>query len=234
MKRISVDIGGTFTDCFFVWDEQYIEAKALTTHHNLALGFNDALDLACSRAGLNRDRVLSEVDSVRYATTLGTNALIELKGPRVGAIVTHGFEDTIPLSRGRGYGEGLDISMQQNLAAAERPEPLVPRQLIRSVKERSTPRGRSSSRSRRRTFATWSASSSTPGPRRWSSPLPTRRRTPSTSCGSRRSSWRSTRRTSWAPYPSCSGIRCRVVKVSMCGPPRPSWMPSCTRSCSTP
>ncbi|HEY5249186.1 MAG TPA: hydantoinase/oxoprolinase N-terminal domain-containing protein, partial [Dermatophilaceae bacterium] len=141
MKRISVDIGGTFTDCFFVWDEQYIEAKALTTHHNLALGFNDALDLACSRAGLDRDRVLSEVDSVRYATTLGTNALIELKGPKVGAIVTHGFEDTIPLSRGRGYGEGLDPSMQQNLAAAERPEPLVPRHLIRSVKERVSSAG---------------------------------------------------------------------------------------------
>jgi N-methylhydantoinase A len=136
MKRISVDIGGTFTDCFFVWDEQYVEAKALTTHHNLALGFNEALDLACSRAGLERDQVLSEVDSVRYATTLGTNALIERKGPKVAAIVTHGFEDTIPLSRGRGYGEGLDPSMQQNLAAAERPEPLVPRSLIRSVKER--------------------------------------------------------------------------------------------------
>ena len=83
MKRISVDIGGTFTDCFFVWDEQYVEAKALTTHHNLALGFNEALDLACNRAGLDRDQVLSEVDSVRYATTLGTNALIERKGPKV-------------------------------------------------------------------------------------------------------------------------------------------------------
>lgn len=136
MRRISVDIGGTFTDCFFAWDDNYVEAKALTTHHNLALGFNEALDLACSRAGLDRDAVLSEVDSVRYATTLGTNALIERKGPRVGALVTHGFEDTIPLSRGRGYGEGLDPSMQQNLSAAERPEPLVPRHLIRSVKER--------------------------------------------------------------------------------------------------
>lgn len=136
MKRISVDIGGTFTDCFFVWDEQYVEAKALTTHHNLALGFNEALDLACSRAGLDRATVLSGVDSVRYATTLGTNALIERKGPKVAAIVTHGFEDTIPLSRGRGYGEGLDQSLQQNLPAAERPEPIVPRRLIRSVKER--------------------------------------------------------------------------------------------------
>ena len=136
MKRISVDIGGTFTDCFFVWDDTYIEAKALTTHHNLALGFNEALDLACERAGLDRETALSGVDSVRYATTLGTNALIERKGPKVGAIVTHGFEDTIPLSRGRGYGEGLDYSMQQNMPAAERPEPLVPRALIRSVKER--------------------------------------------------------------------------------------------------
>jgi len=142
MKRISVDIGGTFTDCFFVWDEKYVEAKALTTHHNLALGFNEALDLACSRAGLDRDVVLSEVDSVRYATTLGTNALIERKGPKVAAIVTHGFEDTIPLSRGRGYGEGLDPSMQQNLPAAERPEPLVPRHLIRSVKERVNSAGK--------------------------------------------------------------------------------------------
>ncbi|MFG2040512.1 hydantoinase/oxoprolinase family protein [Dactylosporangium sp. NPDC048998] len=142
MKRISVDIGGTFTDCFFVWDDTYVEAKALTTHHNLALGFNEALDLACGRAGLDRGVVLKEVDSVRYATTLGTNALIERKGPKVGAIVTHGFEDTIPLSRGRGYGEGLDYSMQQNLPAAERPEPLVPRHLIRSVKERVNSAGK--------------------------------------------------------------------------------------------
>jgi len=42
MKRISVDIGGTFTDCFFAWDGDYIQAKALTTHHNLAQGFNES------------------------------------------------------------------------------------------------------------------------------------------------------------------------------------------------
>lgn len=142
MRRISVDIGGTFTDCFFVWDDIYVDAKALTTHHNLAVGFNEALDLASKRAGLDRSTVLSEVDSVRYATTLGTNALIERNGPRVAAIVTHGFEDTIPLSRGRGYGEGLDYGMQQNLPAAERPEPLVPRSMIRSVKERINSAGK--------------------------------------------------------------------------------------------
>ena len=35
MKRITVDIGGTFTDCFCVWNGRYIQAKALTTHHKL-------------------------------------------------------------------------------------------------------------------------------------------------------------------------------------------------------
>ena len=136
MKRISVDIGGTFTDCFFSWDDQYIESKALTTHHNLALGFNAALDNACKRAGLTREEVLKEVDSVRYATTLGTNALIEGKGPRVAAIVTHGFEDTIHISRSKGYGEGLEPIKQGDMADAERPKPIVPRNMVRSVKER--------------------------------------------------------------------------------------------------
>ncbi|WP_163533268.1 hydantoinase/oxoprolinase family protein [Helicobacter suis] len=136
MKRISVDIGGTFTDCFFAWDGKYIESKSLTTHHNLSLGFNAALDNACKIAGLSREQVLKEVDSVRYATTLGTNALIEGKGPRVGAIVTHGFEDTIHLSRGKGYGEGLDVTEQGNMPNAQRPDPLVPRRMVRSVKER--------------------------------------------------------------------------------------------------
>lgn len=136
MKRISVDIGGTFTDCFFAWNDIYIESKSLTTHHNLALGFNAALDNACKRAGLTREQVLKEVDSVRYATTLGTNALIEGKGPRVAALVTHGFEDTIHLSRSKGYGEGLDPTKQGDMADAQRPEPIVPRHLVRSIRER--------------------------------------------------------------------------------------------------
>src|SRR5207244_12857003 len=80
VKRISVDIGGTFTDCFVAWDGRYIQAKALTTHHNLSQGFNEALDHACAILDVPRDGVLREVDSVRYATTLGTNALIEQIG----------------------------------------------------------------------------------------------------------------------------------------------------------
>ena len=136
MKRVSVDIGGTFTDCFVAWGTQYVEGKALTTHHNLALGFNEALSDACNQLDVQTSRLLSEVDSVRYATTLGTNALIERKGPRIGLLVTSGFKSTIPLSRARGYGEGLPESAQMDIPNAQRPQPIVPIPMIREVRER--------------------------------------------------------------------------------------------------
>jgi N-methylhydantoinase A len=141
MKRVSVDIGGTFTDCFVVWNQQYIEAKALTTHHNLAMGFNEALGKACRVLGLELGEILSEVDSVRYATTLGTNALIEHKGPKIGMLVTAGYEATVPLSRARGYGEGLDNLGRQDMPNARRPDPLVEAHMIRGVRERLDFRG---------------------------------------------------------------------------------------------
>ncbi len=136
MKRISVDIGGTFTDCFVVWDGKYIETKALTTHHNLALGFNEAVEKAYNELDISMEEILDGVDSVRYATTLGTNALIEHNGPRIGMLVTAGYEAMVPLSRGRGYGEGLDEMGKQNLPDAQRPAPLVLPHMIEGVRER--------------------------------------------------------------------------------------------------
>lgn len=141
MRRVSVDIGGTFTDCSLVWDDQYVEAKALTTHHNLALGFNAALKNAYAQLALTLEDVMAHVDSVRYATTLGTNALIERKGPRVGLVTTAGFESTVPLSRGRGYGEGLPDHLRRDLPQAERPNPLVPIPMIVGIRERIGERG---------------------------------------------------------------------------------------------
>jgi len=136
MKRVSVDIGGTFTDCFVAWDGRHVEGKALTTHHNLALGFNASLADACAQLDLEPATLLSEVDSVRYATTLGTNALIERKGPRIGVLVTAGFKHTVPLSRARGYGEGLCELEQMDIPNARRPAPIVPIPMIREVRER--------------------------------------------------------------------------------------------------
>lgn len=136
MKRVSVDIGGTFTDCFAVWDGKQVQSKSLTTHQNLALGFNEAMENVSSELGVAVSSLLEVVDSVRYATTLGTNALIERKGPRIGLLVTTGFKHTIPLSRARGYGEGLSEEEQMDIPSARRPEPIVPIPMIREVRER--------------------------------------------------------------------------------------------------
>lgn len=142
MKRIAVDIGGTFTDCFVCWEDSFLQTKALTSHQNLAMGFNEALDTACEQLAVTREQLLAQVDSVRYATTLGTNALIERSGPRVGLIITHGFESTVPISRGRGYAEGLPLNEIKDLSRAKRPQPLVPVTCIRGVKQRMDYRGK--------------------------------------------------------------------------------------------
>jgi N-methylhydantoinase A len=136
MRRVSVDIGGTFTDCFLAYDGRYVEAKALTTHHNLASGFMEALHNACAELDLTIRDVLSTVDAVRYATTLGTNALIERNGPRVGLVTTAGFESSVPLMRARGYGDGLSQAEQTDLPGADRPQPLVPISMIVGIGER--------------------------------------------------------------------------------------------------
>lgn len=136
MRRVSVDIGGTFTDCFLAFDDKYIESKALTTHHNLASGFMEALNKACAEADLELKEVLQSVDAVRYGTTLGTNSLIERNGPPVGILTTAGFESSVPLMRARGYGDGLDFADQTNLPGADRPVPLVPPRMIVGIEER--------------------------------------------------------------------------------------------------
>jgi N-methylhydantoinase A len=136
MKRVSVDIGGTFTDCFVAWNGRHIESKALTTHQNLALGFNEALSNACRQLEVSDRELLSQVDSVRYATTLGTNALIERKGPRLGLLTTAGFRSSVPLTRAKGYATGLPHKQQMDVPNAQRPDPIVPIPMILEVRER--------------------------------------------------------------------------------------------------
>jgi N-methylhydantoinase A len=51
-------------------------------------------------------------------------------------MVTTGFKHTIPLSRARGYGEGLSEGEQMDIPNARRPQPIVPIPMIREVRER--------------------------------------------------------------------------------------------------
>ncbi|WP_354699140.1 Acetophenone carboxylase gamma subunit [Paraconexibacter sp. AEG42_29] len=95
---IDIDTGGTFTDAFVVHRGEVHTVKVLTTPHDLALCFAQVLERAAEVIGISVDDLLSEAACVRYATTVGTNAVIQRTGPKIGLIVS-GDELAV-------YGEG--------------------------------------------------------------------------------------------------------------------------------
>lgn len=84
---IDVDTGGTFTDAFVVHQGEVHTVKVLTTPHDLALCFAQVLERAAEVIAITVDELLSDAACVRYATTVGTNAVIQRTGPKIGLIV---------------------------------------------------------------------------------------------------------------------------------------------------
>ena len=135
-RTIDIDIGGTFTDCFVVWDEGTVTGKSLTTRHNLSLGFKRALKEAAGKLDLSLQDVLAQTDTLRYSTTIATNALVERKGPKLGLITTMGHEDTVLIGKGSQWAHGLTNEEQRNVAAMRKPDPLIPSEMTVGLRER--------------------------------------------------------------------------------------------------
>jgi N-methylhydantoinase A/acetophenone carboxylase len=134
---INVDIGGTFTD-FYVRDHkgQFRVTKTPTTHYDLSVGFMKGIQELSQIYRTPADALLSRTEAVRYCTTVGTNALIERTGPKLGLITTAGFEDTIYLGRGRSWADGMPTNLNKDMARIEKPKPLIPRHMVVGVRER--------------------------------------------------------------------------------------------------
>ncbi len=90
---VGVDVGGTFTDLFFLDEASGAcdVVKVPSTRGNEAAGFRDGL-------GRKLDR-LDTVATVVHGTTVGTNALLERKGAPCGLITTAGFRDVLEMRR---------------------------------------------------------------------------------------------------------------------------------------
>ena len=89
---VGVDVGGTFTDLFF-FDEATAEfrtAKVPSNRGDEAVGF---------MRGLRALGPVARLSSIVHGTTVGTNALLERKGGRVGLITTRGFRDVLEMRR---------------------------------------------------------------------------------------------------------------------------------------
>ena len=97
---------------------------------------NEAIAEAAARLRIPVDDLLAETEIIRYSTTLAMNKLIERKGPRLGLLITDGFTDTTLIGRGSQWSDGIPLKHQRNIARVERPEPLIPKELIVGVQER--------------------------------------------------------------------------------------------------
>ena len=134
--RFGIDVGGTFTDVVCINDGALFRGKADTTHYDLKVGFFNAARVASEKAGLKVEEALRTAHAIVYSTTVGTNALIERRGARLGLITTQGFEHTVKVGRARNWGDGLPTEKKYDRGRAQRPEPLIPQSLIVGVQER--------------------------------------------------------------------------------------------------
>jgi N-methylhydantoinase A len=124
---VGIDVGGTFTDAVLTGDDTILRAKAPTTPDDRGRGVIDACRLVASRAGMTLEELLPQVARFGLGTTAVTNVLAERRGRCIGLLTTKGFEDQVPLAKGRKVLDGLWVT---------RPDPIVPFERIAGIDER--------------------------------------------------------------------------------------------------
>ncbi|MBF0277042.1 MAG: hydantoinase/oxoprolinase family protein [SAR324 cluster bacterium] len=132
-----IDIGGTFTDCVVV-DQAgtVITAKAPSTPGNFTNGMMAALTAAAEKLELSPEKLAQSITHLAHGTTVGTNAVVQKKGAKVGLITTRGHNDVIHIMRGSRGLSGRDVQKVVHFAESSKPDPIVPKRLIQGVSER--------------------------------------------------------------------------------------------------
>ena len=112
---IGIDVGGTHTDLIAIEGERAVRAKAFTTHNDYSEGIFVALAAAAAEFDISVDELLSnQVRTFVNGNTIVTNAVTELKGAKVGVLVSGGFGDIVRFGRGNRSNE-FDDQLQVNL-----------------------------------------------------------------------------------------------------------------------
>lgn len=126
--RLSIDIGGTFTDVVLLNEatQEFLTAKVPTTPHDRSEGFFHGAEKILEETAADASRVTG----VFHGSTVATNAVLEGKGSKMGLLTTLGFRDILEI--GRAYIPGIFT----NYFTWEKPERLVPLERVRAVPER--------------------------------------------------------------------------------------------------
>ncbi len=93
MWIVDIDVGGTLTDGIFTSGEQAFSAKVDTTPHDLTVCLFDCLAQGATKLGFaDTPEFLEHIDLIRWSTTITSNVLAELRGPRIGLLVSKNHE----------------------------------------------------------------------------------------------------------------------------------------------
>lgn len=96
MKRMGVDVGGTFTDFIYVDDDGKMEVyKTSTTPEDPSIGMMEGINAISDKLNLKHE----EIEDIFHGTTIATNMVLEHKGARAGMITTKGYRDIIHIAR---------------------------------------------------------------------------------------------------------------------------------------
>ncbi len=123
---VGADIGGTFTDIFALdaGSGRYATGKILTDHVDPTRSVAEGLRRLVEEEGVHA----KDIARVLHATTLVTNAVLQRRGAKIGLLATEGFRDAVEIGTEHRF-DLYDLNIQK-------PEPLVPRELRRPVRER--------------------------------------------------------------------------------------------------
>ena len=134
---VGVDIGGTFTDCVVIDAKgRVVSAKSPSTPDDFTTGVIDALRLAANELGTDLEGLCRQTSLLSHGTTVGTNAVLQQKGARIGLLTTKGMNDVIHIMRGSRGLSGRDIRKVVHFPESQKPDPIVPKRLIEGISER--------------------------------------------------------------------------------------------------
>ena len=128
--RVGIDIGGTFTDIVFLNSEGRLFTKKVPSSvDNYARAIVEGMAEVFDEASITPE----DIRELRHGTTVASNAILELKGARVGLITSAGFRDVLEIRT-------LRMPRLYDLAW-EKPPSLVERYLRQVVDERINANG---------------------------------------------------------------------------------------------
>src|SRR5438067_3388294 len=124
--RLGVDVGGTHTDLVLLDTATgaLLVEKVSSTPKNPALGVLHGI-----AKFIDKGIAPAEIDFFAHGTTITTNALLEMRGAKVGLMITKGYRAVQEVQNQARDGNLFDYFYQK-------PQPIAPQRLTKEIPER--------------------------------------------------------------------------------------------------